>query len=172
MNRIDVRFFKDNCIKFIISCLYRMRLVVFSKNHFLNVLSSWLRIKKFFNLHHCLAFPFQKMTTLRKKRKLAAVASETQEEYPENGQSRITSVPRINEDYITQVSEEIQGRVTKKLSQEFNRTESRIFGALSKFLLNPQVGHNPEPFTEHPGTQAWKTRNQTKIVPRMILVLK
>ena len=46
------------------------------------------------------------------------------------------------EDYITQVSEEIERRVTKKLSQEFSRTESRILGALSKldeFLLNPQV---------------------------------
>ena len=34
-------------------------------------------------------------------------------------------------------------RVTKKLSQEFSRTESRVLGALSKldeFLLNPQVG--------------------------------
>ena len=43
---------------------------------------------------------------------------------------------------ISQVSEEIQGRVTKKLSTEFSRTESRILGALSKldeFLLNPQV---------------------------------
>ena len=40
------------------------------------------------------------------------------------------------------MSEEIEGRVTKKLSKEFSRTESRILGALSKvdeFLLNPQV---------------------------------
>ena len=44
--------------------------------------------------------------------------------------------------YITQVSEEIEGRVTEKVSQEFSRTESRILGALSEldeFLLNPQV---------------------------------
>ena len=48
----------------------------------------------------------------------------------------------MTEEYITQVSEEIKWRVTKKLSQEFNRTESRILGALSKldeFFLNPQV---------------------------------
>ena len=40
------------------------------------------------------------------------------------------------------MSEEIEGRVTKKLSKEFSKTESRILGALSKldeFLLNPQV---------------------------------
>ena len=45
------------------------------------------------------------------------------------------------EEYITQVSEEIERRVTKKLSQEFSQTELRILGALSKldeFLLNPQ----------------------------------
>ena len=82
------------------------------------------------------------MAPLRKKRKLAAVTIETQDENPRNGQSRNTSVPRINEEYITQVSEEIEGRVTKKLSQEFTRTESRILGTLSKldeFLLNQQI---------------------------------
>ena len=82
------------------------------------------------------------MATLRNKRKLAAVTRETQEENPRNGLSRNTSVPRINEEYITQVSEQIEGRVTKKLSQEFSRTASRILGALSKldeFLLNQQI---------------------------------
>ena len=82
------------------------------------------------------------MATLRTKRKLAAVTRETQEENPRNGQSRNTSVPRINEEYITQVSEEIEGRITKKLSQEFNRIESRISDALSKldeFLSNQQI---------------------------------
>ena len=87
------------------------------------------------------------MATLRNKRKLAAVTRETQEENPRNGQSRNTSVPRINEEYITQVSEEIEGRVTKKLSQEFSRTKSRILGALSildEFLLNPQITTHSE----------------------------
>ena len=82
------------------------------------------------------------MATLKNKRKLAAVTRETQEEHPRNGQSRNTSVPRINEKNITQVSEEIEGRVTRKLSQEFSRKKSRILGALSKlgeFFLNPQI---------------------------------
>ena len=82
------------------------------------------------------------MATLRNKRKLAAVTREIQEENPRNGQSRSTSVPRINEEYITKVSEQIEGRVTKKLSQEFSQTESRILGALSKldeFLSNQQI---------------------------------
>ena len=81
------------------------------------------------------------MATLRNKRKLAAVSSETPEG---NRRSRGRNVldPELTQDYISQVSEEIEGRVTKKLSKEFNKTESRILGALSKldeFLLNPQV---------------------------------
>ena len=82
------------------------------------------------------------MATMRNKRKLAAVTRETQEEHPKNGQSRNTSLPRINAEYITLVSKEIEGKVTKKLFQEFKGTEPRILGALSKldkFLLIPQV---------------------------------
>ena len=81
------------------------------------------------------------MATLRNKRKLAGVSRET----PEGSRgSRGRSVldPELTQDYISQVSEEIEVRVTKKLSNEFNKTESRILGALSKFdefLLNPQV---------------------------------
>ena len=98
------------------------------------------------------------MATLRNKRKLAAVTRGTQEENPRNGQSRNTSVPRINEEYITQVFEQIEGRVTKKLSQELSRTESRILGILSnldEFLLNKQI-------TTHSGTVPGTFRN-TKV---------
>ena len=73
---------------------------------------------------------------------MAAGAGEAQEEPPRNSQIRNTSSPSFNEDHITQVVEKIEGRVTKKLIQEFSRTESRILGALSKlndFLLNPQI---------------------------------
>ena len=62
-----------------------------------------------------------------------------------------SNVPRSQEDYITQVSEEIEGRVTKKLSQELCRTENRILGALARlddFLMNPLLqgysGTTPE----------------------------
>ena len=81
------------------------------------------------------------MATLRNKRKLAAVSRET----PEGSRgSRAQKVldPESTQEYISQVSEEIEGRVTKKLSKEFSKTESRILGALSKLdelLLNPQV---------------------------------
>ena len=78
---------------------------------------------------------------LRNKRKLAAVSRET----PEGSRSsRAQNVldPELTQGYISQISVEIEGRVTKKLSKEFSKTESRILGALSKLdelLLNPQV---------------------------------
>ena len=81
------------------------------------------------------------MATLRNKRKLAAVLREAPENTT-NSQSQNTLDPEMAQEYISQVSEEIEGRVTRKLSKEFSRTESFILGALSKldeFLLNPQV---------------------------------
>ena len=81
------------------------------------------------------------MATLRNKRKLAAVSRETPEgSRGSTGQNVLD--PELTQDYISQVSEEIEGRITKKLSKEFSKTESRILGALSKldeFPLNPQV---------------------------------
>ena len=81
------------------------------------------------------------MATLRNKRKLAAVSRETPES-TRNSRGQNTLDLELTQDYISQVPEEIEGRVTKKLSKEFSRTESRILGALSKldeFFLNPQV---------------------------------
>ena len=81
------------------------------------------------------------MTILRNKRKLAAV-SRKKPENTRNSLSKNTLDPWMAQEYISQVSEEIEGTVTKKLFKEFSRTQSRIFGALSKldeFLVNPQV---------------------------------
>ena len=68
------------------------------------------------------------------------------EEHPRSTLAQNPAAPRSQEDYITQVSEEIEGRVTKKLSQEFSRTENRILGALARlddFLMNPLLqGHS------------------------------
>ena len=81
------------------------------------------------------------MATFMSKKKLAAVSRETPEN-TRNSQSHNTLDPGTAQEYIFQVSEEIEGRVTKKFSKEFNRTESRLLGALSKpdeFFLSPQV---------------------------------
>ena len=86
-------------------------------------------------------FSLSIMATLRNKRKLASVSRETPE-ISGNSRSQNTLDPELAQDYISQVSEDIEGRVTEKLSKESSRTESRLLGALSKleeFLLNPQV---------------------------------
>ena len=90
--------------------------------------------------------------TTRKKKKLAALNKENCEENPRSNLAQNSGAPRSQEDYITQVSEEIEGRVTKRLSKEFSRTENRILGALARlddFLMNPILpGHSgttPEP---------------------------
>ena len=69
------------------------------------------------------------------------------------------------QEYTSQVSEEIEGKVIKKLSNEFSRTESRFLGALFKldeFLLNPQVRTCS---VAVPGTTTQKTGNPLGIVP-------
>ena len=90
--------------------------------------------------------------TTRNKRKLAALNKEICEEHPRSNLAQNSSAPRSQEDYITQVSEEIEGRVTKRLSKEFSGTENRILGALARlddFLMNPLLpgysGATPEP---------------------------
>ena len=86
---------------------------------------------------------------------MAALNKENCEEYPRSNLASNSNVPRSQEDYITQVSEEIEGRVTKKLSQEVSRTENCILGALARlddFLMNPL-------FEGHSGTTPEASRN-------------
>ena len=84
--------------------------------------------------------------TTRNNKKLVALNKENCEEHPRSNLAQNSSVPRSQEDYITQVSEEIVGRVTKKLSNEFSRTENRNLGALAQlddFLMNSLLpGHS------------------------------
>ena len=78
--------------------------------------------------------------TTRNKRRLAALHNENCQEHPRSNLAQNSSAPRSQEDYITQISEEMEGRVTKRLSKEFSRTENHILGALSRlddFLMIP-----------------------------------
>ena len=81
----------------------------------------------------------------RNKRKLAALKKENCEEHPRSNLAQNSNVQR-SQDYITQVSEESEGRVTKKLSQKLSRTETRKLDALARlddFLMNPlNQGHS------------------------------
>ena len=90
--------------------------------------------------------------TARNKRKLAALNRENCEEHPGSNLAQNSRAPRSQEDYRTQVSEEIEGTVTKGLSKEFSKTENRILGALARlddFLMNPLL---PEPLRSPHGT--------------------
>ena len=79
-------------------------------------------------------------------RKLAALNKENCEEHPRSNLAQNSNVPGSQEDYITQVFQEYEGRVTERLSKEFSRTKNRILGALARlddFLMNPlQQGHS------------------------------
>ena len=95
----------------------------------------------------------------RNKRKLATLNKGNSDEHPRSNLVLNSNVPRSQEDYITQVYEEIEGRVTKKLSREFSRTENRILGALARlddFLMNALL-------QGHSGTTPETSRNKFSI---------
>ena len=98
--------------------------------------------KNYFRLKILLIIFLFKHGALLNKRKLAAINSDVHENDPRNNQARNIISHRIQEDFITQLSEEIEGRVTGNLHHEFSRSKSCIWVALSKlddFLLNPQA---------------------------------
>ena len=71
---------------------------------------------------------------------MAGLNREIREEYPTSNLAQNSNVPRLQEDYITQVSEKIERRVTKFMSQEFSRAENCKLGApaqIDEFLMNP-----------------------------------
>ena len=70
---------------------------------------------------------------------MAALNKEECEEHPRSSLAQNSKTPRSQENYLTQVSEEIERRVTKMLSEECLGKNS-IFGGLSRpdgFLMNP-----------------------------------
>ena len=111
--------------------------------------------------------------TTRNKRKLAALNKENCEDHPRSNLAKNSSAPRSQEDYITQVSEEIEGRVTKRLSKEFSRTENRILGELPRlddFPMNPLLsGHSgttPEPSRNVLNTSEGRNEDNYQSDPR------
>ena len=111
----------------------------------------------------------------RNKRKMAELFEENCEEHPRSNLAQTSKVPRSQEDYITQVSEKIEGRVTKMLSQVFSRTENCILGAVARlddFLMKPLIqGHSGSaPETARNAIIINKERMRTTL--RVILILK
>ena len=54
----------------------------------------------------------------RNKMKLAALKEENCEEHPSSNLVQNSNVPRSQEDYVTQVSEEIEGKVVARIQQD------------------------------------------------------
>ena len=115
--------------------------------------------------------------TTRNKRKLAALNKENCEDHPTSNLAQNSSALRSQEDYITQVSEEIEGRVTKRLSKEFSRTENRILGALARlddFFYEPATtgtlrnhsGTTPEPSRDALNTSQGTNEDDSQNDPR------
>ena len=107
-------------------------------------------------------------------KKLTTLNREICQEHAKSNLAQNSNVPRSQEDYINQNSEEIEGRVTKKLPLEFSRTKNCILGALSRldyFLMNPLIqghtGTTPETFRN-----AYDPRDQIWTTPRVIHILK
>ena len=87
----------------------------------------------------------------RNKKKLVALNKENRELHPRSNLAQNTNVPRSQEDYITRIFEENEGRVIKRLSKEFSRTAKRILGAFARledfFYKTPTRG----PLRNHSG---------------------
>ena len=86
------------------------------------------------------------MATLSNRRKLAHLNRENCHKNPRSNLAQTSNVPRSQEEYINQVSEKIEGRITKKLSQEFSKNKNCNLGSLFRlddFLMNPLIqGHS------------------------------
>ena len=90
--------------------------ILFSTTIILTSLPNCLTLTKVF-LSSLLFFIFpRKIPTLRNIPKLASLNRENHEEHPSSNLAQNANVPRSQKDYITQVSEKIESRLTKKLS--------------------------------------------------------
>ena len=96
--------------------------------------------------------------------------------HPSNIHSENTSFPGITEEYITQVSEELEGRVTEKHFLRNSTGQSPSSWDLCTNSTNSSwthiYGHSAESFRDHSGTTTWKTRNRLRTVPKLIAILE
>ena len=92
-----------------------------------------------------------------------------------NNLAQSSNVPRSQEDYIIQVSEETESRLTENLSHELSRTGSRILGAPSRlddFLLNPLVHGHTVTNQETSWNTLYTHQQRNRTTPGEILILK
>ena len=102
----------------------------------------YYKTKTQFNLHNWQNFFLQNHGNFEEWEKISSSSERNTGKYEEHSVTKHTWSGDGSRVHLLGVSEEIEGRVIKKPSKEFSRTESRILGALSRldeFLLNPQV---------------------------------
>ena len=104
------------------------------------------------------------MATIRNKRKSAALNKQNCEEHPRNNQVQNSNVPRSQEDYITQFCEEIEGRITKKLSQEFSWTENGIL-VIEMYRGQSKNKKNVPNYKNHKKSKYRLSQNSTHVIP-------
>ena len=126
-------------------------------------------------LERCLMIFPLKMSVLGNKKILAAVNQVSQEEHPRNNLSQDTNVLRVNEVCITQVSEQIEEKVTKTLPQEFSQPQNWSLARYRNCTISfwtRNYGCNAGPFCRLPGNTTGKIRSTTRTVPKIFLFLK
>ena len=102
------------------SCYYFAVLAIFNQSFFIYFISTtenckppiWLSLEKDNQL--IITKRFSRRNGNSKQKKLAASNKENCEEHPRSNLAQNSIVPRSQEDYITQASEEIEERVTRK----------------------------------------------------------
>ena len=100
----------------------------------------------------------------KEQKKASRDASRHTQENARNVKSQNSFLPDITEEYITQVSQEIEKKVIEILSLEFSRMESRIFGTsseLNEYFLNPQVRTCSDTLPGSSGNNNSKNREPT-----------
>ena len=79
-----------------------------------------------------------------------------------------------NDQYFTQVSVEIETRITATFLQIIAQQRvgfSSVYRNWVSLFWTHKSGCNPKPLQRLPGTRTMKTRNKMRTVPRMILIL-
>ena len=113
-----------------------------------------------------------KLATLRNRQKLAAHKKQNCEEHPRSNLAQNSNIPRSQQDHNTEISEEIENRVTKTCPNSLAGRRAIFLGARScpdDFLLNPLTQATPEPLQRRPGTHYIQIREQMGTTPRVIL---
>ena len=120
-------------------------------------------------------YPSSQNFNSEKEKELAVIEKDNHEKHPRKNQAWDTIVSRNQEVYTKQVSEEIEVRLTKKLPESSVGHKVAFWApcpSWMRILSTHKTGLTTDPFRRSPGIQMERTRKETKIVPRIILILK